>query len=67
MKFAPLALLLAACSPVPTCESLKAEAEISIKAAEVCTGAMVGCSLDYAQVREIVAQTRRAERACRER
>lgn len=46
------------------CAAEKAELEVSVKAAEICTGTLVGCSLSYEQVRQLVADTRKAE-ACK--
>lgn len=63
MKLAPLVLLLAGCTK-PDCAALKTEADISIKAAEICTGTMVGCRLDYADVRHVVEHKHKAD-TCR--
>ena len=48
----------------PGCKAKKAEAAISARAAEICTGTLAGCSLTYAEVRGLLADARAAEDAC---
>ena len=45
----------------PGCQAVTARAEISKRAAEICTSELVGCSLTFAQVKEVVADQRAAE------
>ena len=47
----------------PGCKAKKAEAAISARAAEICTGEFIGCSLNYAEVRKLVAEAQ-AAKAC---
>ena len=47
----------------PSCAAKKAEAAISARAAEICTGEFIGCSLNYAEVRKLVAEAQ-AAKAC---
>jgi hypothetical protein len=46
------------------CEALTARAAISKRAAEICTGELVGCSLSFEQVERIVAE-QEAARGCK--
>jgi hypothetical protein len=50
------AVALHVTSPNSGCKEKKAEAAISARAAEICTGTLVGCSLTYEQVRLLVAE-----------
>jgi hypothetical protein len=47
----------------PGCTAKKAQAAISARAAEICTGTLVGCSLNYAEVRRLVVEGE-AAKAC---
>ena len=50
-------------TPAKPCAAKKAEAAISARAAEICTGEFIGCSLSYAEVRKLVAEAQ-AAKAC---
>ena len=57
------AVALHATTASPGCKAKKAEAAISARAAEICTGEFIGCSLSYAEVRKLVAEAQ-AAKAC---
>jgi hypothetical protein len=46
------------------CEALTERAAISKRAADICTGELVGCSLSFEQVERIVAE-QEAARGCK--
>ena len=50
-------------SAKPSCKAAKAQAAISARAAEICTGTLIGCSLTYEQVRLLVVEGE-AAKAC---
>jgi hypothetical protein len=45
----------------PTCDTLRFRAAVSQKAAELCTGELVGCSLGFEQVERVLADQEAAK------
>lgn len=59
-----LALLVWLDPAKPDCKALTIRADISARAAELCTGEIMACQMTFEQVQSVLADRQRANEAC---